>query len=86
MKYQVQYVRIEHQIYTLEVEADSKDQAEDKADEMFCDGDYDADSYNVVHAEEYIQQVDELEDKHHFDCPAFDGFGCRCEELNKEAA
>jgi phosphoribosylformylglycinamidine (FGAM) synthase PurS component len=40
MKYQVQYVRIEHQIYTLEVEADSEDQAEDKADEMFCDGDW----------------------------------------------
>lgn len=61
MKYQVQYVRIEHQIYTLEVEADSEDQAENKADEMFCNGDYDADSYNVVHAEEYIQQVTPLQ-------------------------
>jgi hypothetical protein len=63
MKYQVHYVRIEHQIYTLEVEADSVDQAEDKADEMFCDGDYDPDSYNVVHAEEYIQNVTLLQEQ-----------------------
>jgi hypothetical protein len=43
-----------------------------------------AENYDVVHAEEFINQVDELEDKHHPDCPAFDNFGCRCEELNKE--
>jgi hypothetical protein len=63
MKYQVHYVRIEHQIYTLEVEADSADQAEDKADQMFCDGDYDPDSYNVVHAEEYIHNVTPLQEQ-----------------------
>jgi len=42
MKYQVHYVRIEHQIYTLEVEADS---------------------YNVVHAEEYIHNVTPLQEQ-----------------------
>jgi len=76
-KYLVHYVRIEHQVYLFEVEANSKDQAEELAKEQFT-GD---ENYNVVHAEEFINQVDELEDKHHVDCPAFDGFGCRCEQL-----
>ena len=53
MKYQVQYVRIEHQIYTLEVEADSPEEAEDIAEEEFSG----SENYNVVHAEEYIQNV-----------------------------
>ena len=81
IKYQVHYVRIEHQVYLLEVEASSKDQAEELAKEQFT-GD---EKYEVVHAEEFINQVDELEDKHHADCPAFDGFGCRCNELEETA-
>jgi len=76
-KYQVHYVRIEHQVYLLEVEANSKEEAEEIASEQFTS----SENYNVVHAEEFINQVDELEDKHHVDCPAFDGFGCRCEQL-----
>ena len=58
MKYQVQYVRIEHQIYTLEVEADSPEDAEDIAEEEFSG----SENYNVVHAEEYIQQVTPLQE------------------------
>ena len=80
MKYLVHYVRIEHQVYRLEVEANSKDEAEDIAEQEFSG----SENYDVVHAEEFINQVDELEDKHHPDCPAFDGFGCRCEELAKQ--
>lgn len=57
MKYQVQYVRIEHQIYTLEVEADSPEEAEDIAEEEFSG----SENYNVVHAEEYIQNVTPLQ-------------------------
>jgi hypothetical protein len=82
MKYLVHYVRIEHQVYLLEVEANSKDEAEDIAEEEFTG----SEKYEVVHAEEFINQVDELEDKHHPDCPAFDNFGCRCDELNKVPA
>jgi hypothetical protein len=82
MKYLVHYVRIEHQVYRLEVEANSKAEAEDIAEEQFTG----SENYDVVHAEEFINQVDELEDKHHPDCPAFDNFGCRCDELNKETA
>ena len=85
MKYLVHYVRIEHQLYLIELEADSKDEAEVKAEEMYCNDELpDYDNYKVVHAEEFVNQVDELEDKHHPDCPAFDNFGCRCEQLNKE--
>jgi len=59
MKYQVQYVRIEHQIYTLEIEADSPEEAEDIAEEEFSG----SENYNVVHAEEYIQNVTPLQEQ-----------------------
>ena len=35
MKYRVHYVRIEHQVYLLEVEADSPEEAEDIAEDEF---------------------------------------------------
>jgi hypothetical protein len=61
MKYQVHYVRIEHQLYLIEVEADSADEAEEKAEEVFCnDGLSDYDNYEVVHAEEFVNQVEEV--------------------------
>ena len=81
MKYRVHYVRIEHQVYLLEVEADSPEHAEEVAEHEFSG----SENYQVVHAEEFINQVDELEDKHHADCPAIDGFGCRCNELEETA-
>ena len=59
MKYLVHYVRIEHQIYTLEVEADSPEEAEDIAEEEFSG----SENYNVVHAEEYIQNVTPLQEQ-----------------------
>jgi hypothetical protein len=80
MKYLVHYVRIEHQVYRLEVEADSREEAEDIAEQEFTG----SENYDVVHAEEFINQVDELEDKHHPLCTAHDGFGCRCQDLAKQ--
>lgn len=63
MKYQVHYVRIEHQLYLIEVEANSKDEAEEKAEELYCeDGLEDYDNYEVVHAEEFVNHVEEIED------------------------
>jgi hypothetical protein len=56
MKYLVQYVRIEHQIYSLEVEADSPEEAEEVAENEFTG----SENYEVVHAEEYIEKVNEL--------------------------
>jgi hypothetical protein len=51
----VQYVRIEHQVYFLEVEAEDEDHAEDVA----CDEFTGSEDYKVVHAEEFIQEVKE---------------------------
>ena len=56
-KYRVAYVRIEHQVYYLEVYAQNEKQAEEVAEEQFSG----SENYDVVHAEEFINQVDELE-------------------------
>jgi hypothetical protein len=53
----VQYVRIEHQVYFLEVEAEDEDDAEDVASDEFTG----SEDYKVVHAEEFIQEVKEKE-------------------------
>jgi hypothetical protein len=53
----VQYVRIEHQVYFLEVEAEDEDHAEDVASDEFTG----SEDYEVVHAEEFIQEVKEKE-------------------------
>ena len=58
MKYCVHYVRIEHQVYLLEVEANSPEEAEDIAEEEFSG----SEKYEVVHAEEFINQVDQIEE------------------------
>lgn len=55
-KFEVQYVRIEHQVYFLEVEAEDKDDAEDVAHDEFTG----SENYKVVYAEEFIQDVKEL--------------------------
>jgi len=57
-KYEVQYVRVEHQVYFLEVEAEDEDHAEDVASEEFTG----SENYKVVHAEEFIQEVKEKQE------------------------
>jgi hypothetical protein len=57
-KFLVQYVRIEHQVYFLEVEAEDEAHAEDVASEEFTG----SEDYKVVHAEEFINQVDEIKE------------------------
>ena len=54
-KFTVEYVRIEHQVYFMEIEAENEEDAEEKAEDQF-DGSGD---YKVVHAEEFIQDVKE---------------------------
>lgn len=55
-KFNVQYARIEHQVYFLEVEAENEELARELAREQFT-GDED---FRVVHAEEFINQVEEV--------------------------
>jgi hypothetical protein len=57
-KFDVQYARIEHQVYLLEVEAENEEQARELARKQFT-GD---EEYKVVHAEEFINQVNEIEE------------------------
>jgi hypothetical protein len=56
-KFSVQYVRIEYQVYFLEVDAENEKDAEDVAHDEFTG----SENYKVVHAEEFIQDVKELE-------------------------
>ena len=56
-KFDVQYARIEHQVYFLEVDTETEEQARELARQQFT-GDED---YRVVHAEEFINQIDEIE-------------------------
>ena len=56
--YSVVMARIEHQIYRYEVQANSEDEAEEIAQEEWDEGNY-PDTYEVVHAEEFINGVEE---------------------------
>ena len=59
-KYKVTLVRIEHTIHNIEVMASNPDAAEELAQELWDDGEYDSHAGEVVYGEEYINQVDEL--------------------------
>lgn len=52
-KYQVQYARIEHQVYFLEVNANNEEHARQVARDEFT-GD---EEFKVVHAEEFVLEV-----------------------------
>ena len=56
-KFNVQYARIEHFVYLLEVEAETEEQASIIARLQFT-GDED---YKVVHAEDFVLNVNEVE-------------------------
>ena len=56
--YKVAMARIEHHIYRYEVQANSEDEAEEIVQEKWDEGDC-PDKYEVVHAEEFINGVEE---------------------------
>jgi hypothetical protein len=55
-KFKVPYVRIEHQVTFFEVEAEDEIQAEEIAREIHTG----LENYTVVHAEEFIQDIEEI--------------------------
>ena len=57
--FKVPYVRIEHQVTFFEVEAEDEESAEEKARELYSGSDQ-AFNYEVVHAEEFIQDIEEI--------------------------
>jgi len=60
MKYRVHFVRVEHQVYLIEVDANDEDEAGIKAGEIYNAGNINYDNYTVVHAEEFINQIDKV--------------------------
>ena len=59
-KFQVQFVRIEHNLHTFIIEADSEEDVRDLADEYISSDEFDWDDYETVHADEYINDIEEL--------------------------
>lgn len=57
--YQVQIARNETTVYTIEVQAEDEDQAEEFAQGRFDEGDYDYEK--VVYGEEEIHAVEEVQ-------------------------
>ena len=62
----------EDQAYEIARELDGGEFQRDKGDDL---SDWSIDGINLELSE----------DPHHTDCPAFDGYGCRCDELIGEA-
>jgi hypothetical protein len=58
-KFKVPYVRIEHQVTFFEIEAEDEESAEEKARELYSGSDQSF-NYEVVHAEEFIQDIEEI--------------------------
>lgn len=59
-RFTVQLCRIEHNVYEIEVEAESVEAAEDIALEIWADDDEAFTDMGCVHAEEYIHEVKRL--------------------------
>jgi len=55
--YTVTLVRVENTVYHIDVEAENEEHAEELAQEKWDEGDIDLDSGEVVHGEEFINQV-----------------------------
>lgn len=65
-KYEVTLCRVEHCIIKIEIEANTKEAAEQKAQEYFDDDDLDIMSEgDCVHAEEFINEVREIKELLH---------------------
>jgi len=57
MRYKIQYVRVENQMYTFDIEANSEKEATELAADAFFDNEY-----KVVHSEEFIHDISLIED------------------------
>ena len=58
--YEVQWVRVEHQVYTIEVQAEDEEDAAKKAKELARSEPFDSDDYEVVYADEFVNDVEEV--------------------------
>lgn len=60
-KFLVSLARIEHIVYQIEVEANDREEAEDAAMEVWDEDDGAFTSLGCVHAEEFINDVEEVQ-------------------------
>jgi len=56
--YKITYCRVEHQVFEFEVEAEDAKDAANIASDTFDE--YDYQDYKVVHAEEFINDIQEI--------------------------
>jgi len=61
-KFIVTLVRVEHSVYHISVEAEDQEKAEELAQEKWNEGEIDLDTGEVVHGEDFINQVDEVKE------------------------
>jgi len=61
-KFIVTLVRVEHTIYRINVEAEDQERAEELAQEKWNEGEVDLGTGEVVHGEDFINQVDEIKE------------------------
>ncbi len=57
MQYTINFVRIEHQVHRICVQATSVESALEAAADLVDSDDFDWDNHKVVHAEEFFQDV-----------------------------
>ena len=58
--YEVQWVRVEHQVTLIEVQADNEEDAAKKAQEIARSAGFEDYEYDVVYADEFANDVEEV--------------------------
>lgn len=58
--YEITFARVEHQVWRFEVDATDEDQARELAEAYMDSPEFDWDDYEVVHADEFINGIDEV--------------------------
>ena len=61
MKYEVQWVRVEHQVTLIEVDAENETEAAEKAKAFAHSDKFSAFDYEVVYADEFVNDINEVE-------------------------
>jgi hypothetical protein len=59
-KFRISLVRIEHTVYQLEIEADSKEQASDIALATWNENEEAFTEFGLVHMEDFINDIEEV--------------------------
>lgn len=60
--YEVQWVRIEHQVTLIEVKANDEDEAAEKAKAIAHSAPFGAYEFDVVHADEFVNDIECLDE------------------------